>query len=68
MVELASSQTISTPESPRKIIIPSSEHELQLERQAVRMLDYTTLPVMAMFHLLSHLDRKKCVYFGVHMN
>ncbi|KAF8817607.1 MFS general substrate transporter [Phlegmacium glaucopus] len=48
---------MSTPESPLKIIIPSSEHELQLERQAVRKLDYTILPMMTMFYFLSYLDR-----------
>ncbi|KAF8817612.1 MFS general substrate transporter [Phlegmacium glaucopus] len=57
MAEPTSSQTISTPESPLKAIIPSSEHELQLERQAVRKLDYTILPVMTMFYFLSYLDR-----------
>ncbi|KAF8817606.1 MFS general substrate transporter [Phlegmacium glaucopus] len=56
MAEPTSSRT-SLPESPLKTINPSSEHELHLERQAVRMLDYTILPVMTMFYLLSFLDR-----------
>ncbi|KAF8817611.1 MFS general substrate transporter [Phlegmacium glaucopus] len=57
MAEPTSSQTTSTQESPLKIIIPSSEYELHLERQAVRILDYTILPTMTMFYLLSYLDR-----------
>ena len=42
-------------ESPMKTTNPSSEHELQLERQAVRKLDYTILPIMTIFYLLSFL-------------
>jgi len=47
----------SKPDSPVEAKNQSSEHELQLERRAVRMLDYTILPVMAMFYFLSFLDR-----------
>jgi MFS family permease len=41
----------------KTIVNPSSEHELQLERQAVRKLDYTILPIMTIFYFLSFLDR-----------
>ena len=39
-----------TPESPLNI---SSEHELQLERQAVRKLDFIILPLIALIDLLA---------------
>jgi len=54
---MAEATVYSTPESPLKTINPSTEHELHLERQAVRKLDYTVLPIMTMFYLLSFLDR-----------
>ena len=45
--------TSSTPEPPLKTIDPLSEHDLQLERQAVRKLDYTILPIVTLFFLAS---------------
>ena len=47
--------THSPSESPMKTVNPSSEHDPQLERQAVRKLDYTILPIMTIFYLLSFL-------------
>jgi len=49
----------STSKSPPSLttIDPFSEHELQLERQAVRKLDYTIIPVMSILYLLGSLDR-----------
>ena len=41
-----------SPESPLKTISSFSEHDLQLERQAVRRLDYTIIPVLSMLYLL----------------
>ncbi|KAF8815171.1 MFS general substrate transporter [Phlegmacium glaucopus] len=57
MAQPTSSQTSSTPEPPLKTTNLSSEHELQLERQAVRKLDYIILPMMTMFYFLLYLDR-----------
>ena len=49
----------STPESPSslKTIGPLSELDLQLERQAVRKLDYTILPIITLFYLSSFMVR-----------
>ena len=58
MVGLHLLQTSSTPESPMKTVDPlDSEHELHLERQAVRKLDYTIISVMSIFYLLCILVR-----------
>ena len=46
MSELGLSQVSSAPESPLKT---NPEHELHLERQAVQKLDYTLIPVVAIF-------------------
>lgn len=46
-----------TPESPVKTIDLFTEHELQLEHQAVRKLDYILIPIMALFFLASFLVR-----------
>ena len=45
--------TSSTPESPLKTVAPLSEHDLQLERQTIRKLDYTILPIVTLFYLTS---------------
>ena len=47
--------TSSTPESPLKASGLVSEHDLQLERQAVRRIDYTILPIITLFYLASYL-------------
>ena len=52
MSELGLSQVSSAPESPLKT---NSEHELHLERQAVRKLDYTLIPVVTIFYLVTFL-------------
>ena len=50
---LSSTPLAESPPNPS-----AEEHELlQLERQAVRKLDFTILPVMAMFELLLFLVR-----------
>ena len=61
----------STPESTLKIIGPLSEHDLQLERQAVRKLDYTILPIVTLFYLTSFMVcflslTKKTVFVSNH--
>jgi len=67
-MEKPCSSTSSTPESPLKPSQnwvgadlktkgPLSEHDQQLERQAVRMLDYTIIPVVTLFYLTSFIDR-----------
>lgn len=38
---------------------PPLKHDPDLERRAVRKLDYTLLPVMTMFYLLSFLVRDR---------
>ena len=43
----------STPESPPTTEDPLSEQELQAERQAVRKLDYTILPIVTLFYFVS---------------
>ena len=48
-----SASSTRTPESPLKTIDSLSEHDLQLERQAVRKLDYTLLPIIILFYLAS---------------
>ena len=53
MAELSLSQASSMPESPTTTIDSLSE----LERGAVRKLDYTILPVMTIFFLLSIMVR-----------
>ena len=45
--------TSSTPESPLNALGPLSELDLQLERQAVRKLDYTILPFVTLYYLTS---------------
>ena len=57
MAELSLSQAASMPESPTTTMGSLSEHELELERKAVRKLDYSILPVMAIFFLLSIMVR-----------
>ena len=47
--------TSSTLESPLKTVDSLSEHDLQLERQAVRKLDYTILPIVTLFFLASYM-------------
>jgi hypothetical protein len=48
-----STVTSSTPESPLNATGPLSEHDLQQERQAVRKLDFTILPIITLFFLAS---------------
>ena len=48
----------SAPESPSSPSLNTtniSEYDLQLERRAVRKLDFTILPIMALFYLVSFL-------------
>ena len=47
------SSTSLTPESLLKTVGPLSERDLQLERQAIRKLDYTILPIVTLFYLTS---------------
>ena len=42
-----------TPESPLTTENPFSDLELQAERQAVRKLDYTILPIVTLFYIVS---------------
>ncbi|KAF8159942.1 MFS general substrate transporter [Crassisporium funariophilum] len=57
-MEEALSRTPSTGQSTPKVNgTGESAVDIELERQAVRKLDYTILPVMTMFYLLSFLDR-----------
>jgi hypothetical protein len=49
--------TSSTPELLLKTIGPLPEHDLKLERQAVRKLDYTILPIVTLFFLTSFIVR-----------
>ncbi|KAF8815170.1 MFS general substrate transporter [Phlegmacium glaucopus] len=58
MAELTSSQASSIERTLEKTRdLSSSKHELQLERQAIRILDFTVIPVITLFYLFAFLDR-----------
>ena len=47
--------SVSRSDPETKSIHLCPDHELQLERQAVRKFDYTILPIMTIFYLLGFL-------------
>lgn len=57
MAEPCEPTTLTPEPAPLNTVDSFSEHELQLEQQAVRKLDYTVLPIVALFCLASLLDR-----------
>ena len=60
---------LSLSSTPEPLTTELSEVDLQLERQAVRKLDYTILPIMSLFYLVSFLvcfwlfDKKTVFFF-----